>query len=404
MAGHADEHAVARRAAARPTRPAPPAPAARPCRAPPPARARARPARSSAERAHAALGLRHDLVGDHEHVAVREVRRRGRRDAARRGRRRGATSGSASSARAESAAVRPAPAAAARPASGRAGAARRAWTGAWPRRRLERGGQQLAGRRRCPRRAPAWAPRSTAHATPPRAPRPRGARSCPGRSSARSRRAGASSSAFVPVAVAVRARSPRRAARRARAAAAPPPRPGRAAACRRARAARGSKPRRERVADPDQRGRRLARLLGVLAAPRTRSPSAAASAHAVGGHDRHRVEPGHLRRSEASTSENIAWASAWREPAAERGSEPLLRGAEALHGEDRERAHRGRRARARVARSARAAAVRRPGYAQTPGSFVPPAACARVSISVSITRAAGRRRPRRPRSRRAASP
>ena len=88
-----------RRGAPRATRRAPPGRVAGPCRARPPARSPARAGATSPARGPA-LGLRDDLVRDHEHVAVGERRRSsaGPRRSARRGRRRATISGRPSSA------------------------------------------------------------------------------------------------------------------------------------------------------------------------------------------------------------------------------------------------------------------------------------------------------------------
>ncbi len=285
---------------------------------------------------HPALGLRHDLVRDHEHVAA--ARSAGAASASSAPRSSpGRTSGSAREG-VEGERL------------GQAGTARRARR---PRavelaQRSARGGRLAApaargppsarrGRRRCPRRAAAWARGPPRAPRPPPAPPPRAARGCPGPKLGSIASGGLSSSAFVP--------SPWRSGTITT-----PSRSSRSAPEQRRELGRVEQrgvARHEQhsveaaclgVADADHRGRRLARLLGVAQHPHPLAEGGCLR-HAVGGHHGHRIE----RSDAAQRGEHVGeHRLRQRLPRAgpERGGEALLGGAEALHGEDRDRAHR----------------------------------------------------------------
>ena len=210
--------------------------------------------------------------------------------------------------------------------------------GAWPRRPVERRGEQLevragvhverqrrhrldrAGRPRPPRASLTWRSR------------------LPGPKPGSIASGGLSSSALVP--------SPWRSGPRSRpscSSLAQAQQPGHLAGLHQRRVARApaarARSRAPRVADPDQRRRRLARPARCRAAPATRSPSAASSATRSAVTTTTASRPG-TRRSEASTSREHRLGERLARSGAERGGQPLLGGAEALHREDRDRAHR----------------------------------------------------------------
>ena len=363
-------------------------------------RARALAGLDVGERAHPALGLGHDLVGDHEHVAVGQVGGRGgrqqrgqvvarRRRSGRRARGRGAAERLG---QAGTGGRAPAP------ASGRAGAARRAW------RAPGRGGRRASrparpGRRPVSTSSTSVGACSTAQGTPAASAAAACRSQLPGPKLGSIASGGLSSSALVPV----------------------PWRSGTITtpelllvpAAQQARDLAGVEQR--RVAGHEQHALEAARLRVAdrrSARPPTGPPARCRAAPAPARRARPTRPPRSAvttatasspgtRRSEASTSENIACASAWREPGAERGGQALLGGAEALHGEDRDGAHRWPRPDSSESSAKRRAApaLSRRGSAQTPGSFVPAAACARGRPSACRSRGrAGPRRARRPRS------
>ena len=143
-----------------------------------------------------------------------------------------------------------------------------------------------------------------------------------------------------------------------------------------------SKPVRERVPNADQRRLRLTRLDRVGEHEHA-MPRRGRLGDAVGGDTtRSRRAP---RRAGASRARrlNIACASAWRAPAAERPGEALLCGAEALHWEDRERSH---GASGRVVRGYR---VPSREAAKSSTSRASRARASGVSMSVSVTSSGG---------------
>ena len=160
---------------------------------------------------------------------------------------------------------------------------------------------------------------------------------------------------------------------------------------------------RQRVADADQRGRRLARLRGVAQhlhalAERRRLGDP------IGRDDRHRVEPRHAPQRGQHVGEHRLRQRLSR-AGAERGGEALLGRAEALDWEDRDGAHR------RPERVGETSARHRPRAAlrrrEPPKSRIFRASCRMPSmsrISVSVTSRAARRRARPPPSPSSRSP
>jgi hypothetical protein len=92
------------------------------------------------------------------------------------------------------------------------------------------------------------------------------------------------------------------------------------------------------VADPDHRRRRLARHLGVAQHLHPLAERRGLG-HRVGGHHSHRVDSGRPPQRRQHVREHRLCERLAR-PSAERRGQALLRRAETLDGEDRDRAHR----------------------------------------------------------------